>query len=79
MDATALALAHRAPPDPALARLHEVTDRIRRRAAEARARAMERSQRRTLSAVHPRELQLTLRLPAPRPAVRTPAPPARAW
>lgn len=52
------------PHDPALARLHEVTERIRRRAAEARARAVERG-RRSLSA-SPRELQLTLQLPLPR-------------
>ena len=51
--------------DPALARLHEVTERIRRRAAEARARAEARGQRH-LSLARPEGLQLTLALPMPR-------------
>ncbi len=51
--------------DPALAKLHELTERIRRRAAEARERAMARNRR--LSGARPRELQLTLELPVPRP------------
>jgi hypothetical protein len=50
--------------DPALEKLHELTERIRRRAAEARERAMARERR--LSAARPRALQLSLQLPLPR-------------
>lgn len=49
--------------DPALERLHEVAERIRRRAAEERARALARARR-------PRQAELPLRL--------TPLPPRRA-
>ncbi len=59
----ATARAYDSSSDPALEKLHELTERIRRRAAEARERAMSRERR--LSAVRPREVQLTLPLPRP--------------
>jgi hypothetical protein len=50
--------------DPALARLHELTDRIRRRAAEERARLAARA--RAVRAVPYRiQAALPLRMPAP--------------
>lgn len=60
----AMARAYDSSSDPALEKLHELTERIRRRAAEARERATARERR--LSAVRPQELQLTLQLPLPR-------------
>ena len=52
-------------PDPALERLHEVADRIRRRAAESRGRAPGEGRRRVVAVV-------------PTPA-RTAAPPPPHW
>jgi len=66
----ATARAYDSSSDPALEKLHELTERIRRRAAEARERATAREQR--LSAARPRELQLALQLPLPRPARSAP-------
>ncbi len=63
---------------PVLQRLHEVTERIRRRAAEARAREAARTGRRLLSGgsgFGQRELPLRL---GPMPARRAPAVP-RHW
>jgi hypothetical protein len=59
--------------DPALQRLHEVTARIRRRAAEARARAAARARRPPQSAARlgqPRQSELPLPMPPAEPGLR---------
>ncbi len=63
--------------DPELQRLHEVTDRIRRRAAEWRAREAERAARRWSRLPWPEQTELPLRL-APMPPRRA-APVPRHW
>jgi hypothetical protein len=61
---------------PVLQRLHEVTERIRRRAAEARAREAARTGR-WAGGLGSRQRELPLRL-VPMPALRSPAVP-RHW
>ncbi len=77
MPATQTNAARVSSVDPVLERLHEVTERIRRRAAEARAREAARQAARTLRAAPAlRSRQGELPLGMPRPA-RLRAVPAR--